>query len=435
MGEIEPFGDDSLFSLINPVLDIENAKYTTKDEDELYIGQNNNARIITPAYISIAPKRSIFTRGKETTPTTLMIEIVPKTATAGRKYLFINGETGLNQFLQYVTAYLVFRQHGTANYGTIAQGGALMDTTKKYVVCLTYNGDKMSATPIALYYNGVKIVATIEKSVTEVMEFANTGTNFTLGNTVAGLEFQVTRATAWDTELSAEDIATCNFDCNESNKVIDILATQGNGATVHNLLETGNNGTITNATLSTVWGTPSDVLTPWNEYKGFSLYKNDSDPTIHIRVPYKNDGTPNNPTISGYTFVRNHPAGEWFNDSESYFKLEDTTIGSDLMLADANEIFFDHSTGKAKWFNIRDVYSKNRGFFYIDAGNISKKRKLIIYKTDKTLQNDVDVLLWCEMDDIIVRDEETKEITFDILTDHAVLDSTKTNINYTGEEA
>jgi hypothetical protein len=152
-----------------------------------------------------------------------------------------------------------------------------------------------------------------------------------------------------------------------------------------------------------VWGTPSDALTPHNEYRGFSLYQNDSTPTLFIRVPYKNDGTPNTQTISGYTFVSNHPAGEWFNDSESKFRFDDVDTDSDLFESDTDRVFFD-TDGSYKWFDMNDCLAddgsdriNNAGFWYINKLSNNAKKQFTIYKTDKINQQDVKVLKFHKM--------------------------------------
>jgi hypothetical protein len=63
-------------------------------------------------------------------------------------------------------------------------------------------------------------------------------------------------------------------------------------------------GTITNADLSTVWGTQPFYEN--NMDNGFDLWTLDSDPTVILRVPLKTDGTSikgDGDTITGYTWV------------------------------------------------------------------------------------------------------------------------------------
>lgn len=423
----------------------------------------------------------------------------------------LNSGIGLSSARR-LNIYLVFYDFiGGTGFGSISTlettGNPILDLNKKYTLTLTYNGNKTDPNCAKLYINGVLAPQVPTNTVTENMEF-NTAyglLKMRLSNTVAGLDFSFTRATAWDVELDVADIESCNFDCNETDKVLDILATEGNEAIVYNLLDGGNNGAIANATLSAVWGTPSDVLNPHNEIRGFSLHQNDSAPDIYIRVPYRNDGTPNTPTISGYTFVSNNPAGAWFNDSESKFKFEDESISnsylasgsgvakvnqnyvqgtpygsltatyvgvtdptvsmslypsimwfihntgftnsansyyvnwnygsatppltgwqlywefplgvspaptlsfvpgeaSDMINADTDELFFNHVTGVAKWFGLNDVYSSNRGYWYLNVLDSKVKKQFTIYKTDKVTKQDVEVLRWHKMGSRIKRD-------------------------------
>ena len=359
------------------------------------------------------PKRPILERGYETTPVTLFVEFELKAISGTFSYKGVfrgSAETGMGIASdRRPHIYLVFFDYvGGTGFKTISTlgttGNPVLDINKKYTIALTYNGDKLDINNTKLYINGELTPQAPTNTVTSAMEFYTTASlRMQINSTSVGLDFAFTRATAWDIKLSPEDIASCNFDCNETDKVIDILATQGNGATIHNLLETGNNGTVTNATLSDVWGTPSDVLTPHNEYRGFSLYQNNSTPTLFIRVPYKNDGTPNTQTISGYTFVSNHPAGEHFNNSESKFRFDDVATDSDIFESDTDRVFFD-TDGSYKWFDINDCLVddgsdriNNAGFWYINKLSNNAKKQFTIYKTDKVNQQDVKVLKFHKM--------------------------------------
>jgi len=428
---------------LNPALDTENLEYTALDGQKLYIGKNNNALMPYAGYCSFSQTEQAFQRGQEDKPFTIAMEceVMPYggdslTLPLARKGLA--GEpVGLvcrtNSNNPIAWARVRFRNFSTSNIAAFYTSFLTTPPVtlgQKHLLVMSYCGDKFAGSSCFKFYvNGVSIPFIAEGTMTESHEFENETTTLTIGGT-NGHPNAVSRLTMWKRELTETEIALGSslFDLHETDKIVDVVGSTGYGSTVYNALGS-NHGTLTNVTLATVWGTPLNTISPWNELRGFSLYYNSS--TLeYLRVPFDNEGKPLTITApAGFTLVRHHYSGDWFNDSESYFKLEDTSVGSDIMLADIDEIFFDHATGEAKWFNIRDVYEKNRGYFYVDAGNLGEKKKLVIYKTDKTLQFDVDVLLWADMDDIIVRNLTTKLITFDGY-DHAVLNKTKVELNY-----
>jgi len=55
----------------------------------------------------------------------------------------------------------------------------------------------------------------------------------------------------------------------------------------------------------------------YNITKGFEYYDDDATHAVIIRVPYKTDGTKKTPTISGYTKIKDCPAGAFHNGAET----------------------------------------------------------------------------------------------------------------------
>lgn len=94
---------------------------------------------------------------------------------------------------------------------------------------------------------------------------------------------------------------------------------EGGGATVYDVSDGGNNGTITNATTTPgagCWANTQDSYHR-NLSNGFELYDDDATGLLFIRVPYLDDGSKITPTISGYTKVRDNDAGKYHNSAES----------------------------------------------------------------------------------------------------------------------
>jgi len=77
----------------------------------------------------------------------------------------------------------------------------------------------------------------------------------------------------------------------------------GQGAIVYDISGNGNNGTITNAVLSTFWGSNSDEAYPYDLTLGATLYQKDSDSTI---MPICFDTSQ---VITGFTRLGWFPAG------------------------------------------------------------------------------------------------------------------------------
>ena len=94
----------------------------------------------------------------------------------------------------------------------------------------------------------------------------------------------------------------------------------------------GNNGTITNANLATFWGTKSDYASPALVIYGYEIYEDDAHPAdsdYYLRVIFAN-GSPQTPTISGYTKIKEIQPYCGVSDSGNDFQSPNNTPLNDL---------------------------------------------------------------------------------------------------------
>ena len=409
-----PYQSDVLFHIKNPILDLETNDFdTTIGTQTLHIGQVNNALMPYAGYASFTQSEACFQRGQEAKPFTIAMEceVMPYTGGSLIPPLLRKGLAGessgiccnpnANKPIPWMR--VRFKNFATSNIAAFYTNfsGTPIPLNQKHLLVLTYCGNKMLGSAcISFFENGVKKTTLVDGAMTESHEFENETSVLTIGGT-NGHPNAVARLTMWKRELTETEIALGSgiFDLYESDKIVDAIATSGNGSTLYNALGS-NHGTLTNVTLSSVWGTQSDTLSPWNELQGFTLFKNNSD-SSYIRVPYKNDGTPNISSLSGYTKISEHPAGAWWNNSEARFKFDDELVGSDMMNSDVDNVFFDVD-GTAKWFDLNSVYSQDRGYWYLNILDSKTKRQFTVYKTDKVMSQDVKVLKWHKMSSKII---------------------------------
>jgi len=94
---------------------------------------------------------------------------------------------------------------------------------------------------------------------------------------------------------------------------------------------------------------------------------------------------------------------------------------SDLYIADVDHFLFTESTGVAKELTIQNIDVDDgfdRGHLYINPN--ANEKKMMLYKTDKTLLNDVKIIKYIGIGDEIVYDE-SGDVVYDE-NDHAILE-------------
>lgn len=184
---------------------------------------------------------------------------------------------------------------------------------------------------------------------------------------------------------------------------------------------TGNAYPISNITPADFWNYTQDFY-HYNFRYGFTLYqKAGSD---DIRIPNKKDGSEITPASvpSGYTRIANYKeCRQTFNQCENVFKLDDVAAGSDLYNADPDFVLFTENTGVAKEINIGTLdvnLGIDRGYLYINPN--PEEKNFMLYKTNKTLLNDVKVIKYIGLKDEIVTDENG-DVVYDE-NDHTILE-------------
>ena len=140
---------------------------------------------------------------------------------------------------------------------------------------------------------------------------------------------------------------------------------EGAGSTAYDSSGNGNHGTITNATLSSFWGTTQD------EYAG--NFKNGHTKYTHaslddLRVPYGNDGSPLSITIpTGYTKEADHPPLPTHNDFEGVLDYKNIGVG-DVVIPETAHLVSAIETIEFEETVANPVYKKEGAWLrYYDA--------------------------------------------------------------------
>ena len=116
-----------------------------------------------------------------------------------------------------------------------------------------------------------------------------------------------------------------------------------------------------------------------------------------------------------------------YSNWDSYFKTAGSSFtssfsgASDLYNADPDRFLFTENTGVAKELTIQDIdvdTGFDRGHLYINPN--PQEKNLMLYKTDKTLLNDVKIIKYIGIGDEIVTDEGGDVVYDD--NDHAILE-------------
>lgn len=448
----------------------------------------------------------------EDRPFTIQVEYIHSTSTASFAYRPIisdSGESGLGITSSgYPMIYIIFYDYETSGgYKTITtlgrtDGVRLVDG-QKYVLTLTYNGYKTSPIPARLWVNGVEQYTSPRPTttVTQYSEFQKLTRLVSIGGQGAGQRVTVGRTTIWKTLLSDEQIANCNFDCEESSKILDLACSEGSGLTLYSTKSNlpnanfynisdlpntrkSNNDVIPynlkNGFITTINSSQSGPLVPsiydynfkntdvliccagtvavnglfkmtdeiFNSYPVYKMINNSDygikrDNTVGNRwtifkistshAVYSTSETtlttpvsPNwitrtlgtNPVPTSYKVDNICRKGYLYNSSENLYKLEDTTTDSQLYLSDTDRLLFNVD-GTGKWFDINNIYYYNAGFTFIRWIDEEHKDTLVIYKTDKTYNKDINVLKYMLMSDYFIYDDNYITVDDD---GHVILD-------------
>jgi len=254
-------------------------------------------------------------------------------------------------------------------------GIVLNGTNYKYV----------SVSILANTYYSISGSVTAAGVITGVITITANGVSSSTPSSSAG-DIVTSRFSGLDWKLGASGTGTVNAKLIASNFIINDTSiyklSEGGGGTVYDSSLNSNHGTILNAILINFWANDTTgLLRSSNILDGCQVYKDDLTGSKTILVPYNNDESKIDPTISGYTKISDNDPGVWHNDSENYLLNYKTP---EHIENDPNNFAFDAAEEPNKIY-YADILAAIGMNITANIATANQKKDLITYKlTDIT---------------------------------------------------